>query len=105
MGAKGENYSSQSRAFKARKTTTRECASRGSTASLYRAPCATCNEITLHSRSACVHCAKPGEEKPKLGRRRKPLPVAVAGEVGAAWHRQRTSTPARRETRAAGIAR
>lgn len=106
MGAKSENYSSQGRVFKARKTTARECASRGSTSSLYRADCAaSCGPNTLHLRGACVVCGAGREKQPKVARRFKPAPVAVASVAGEAWAETRRCTPSRREGRGRGLAR
>lgn len=103
MGARGDQYSSQSRAFKRRGTTVRECASRGTCGSLYRADCATCGPSTLHARGACVVCgAERGAKAPKVGgRRRKPVDVQSAADA----RRELAAIPMRRSSRGAGIAR
>jgi hypothetical protein len=103
MGAENECYSSQHRVFKGRGTMVRECASRPTCATLYRADGPRCGPNTLHSRGECVVYSSRGASQPKLGRRFKPAPVAVASVASEEWVKQRRSTPARRLGRGGGV--
>ena len=71
MGTESDCYNSQHRVFRKRGTSVKECPSRGTTTTLYRADCASCGPATIHARGLCVVCNR-SRKAPKLVGRVKP---------------------------------